>query len=99
MLHEFALRASVTEDLQEHRAHQLLWCDAEASAHDVGLVHLGKQAVHLEQGFVDHRLAREQRLIGRHEVLQAAHREQALGEGVRSAQGLGFCLQLSGDQF
>lgn len=98
LLHELALRANAEEDLQEHRAQQLLRCDAGTPALDVGLVHAGEQAVHLEQRFVDHRADRAQRVIRGHEVLQAAHSEQALGEGIGSAHRLGSCLQLSGDQ-
>jgi hypothetical protein len=58
---------------------------------DVSLVHAGEQLIHLEQRFIDHRADGTQRVIRGYEVLQAAHREQALGEGIGSAhrQGLG----------
>ena len=56
---------------------------------DVGLIHAGKQVVHLEQRLIDHRADGAQRMIGGYEVLQAAHREQALGECIGSAHRLG----------
>lgn len=62
LLHELALRTHAEEDLQEHRAQQLLRCDAGTLALDVCLIHAGEQAVHLAQCFVDHGPNRAQRV-------------------------------------
>ena len=62
--------------------------DAGPPALAVWLIHPGKQPVHLSQRLVDHLAYRAQRMVGRHEVLQAVQRERAFGEGVGSAHGL-----------
>ena len=67
-----------------------------APAFDVGRIHLGKQIVHLLQGLVDHDADHPQGVVGGHEVIEMAHREQALGEGVGSAHGWLFCLVSGG---
>ena len=93
LLHELALRADTEEDLQQHGAQQLLWSDAGAPALDVSLVHAGKQVIHLDQRFVDHRADGVQWMVCRNEVLELAHGEQTLGEGVGAARGLGSVLK------
>ena len=92
LLHELALRAHAVEHLDEHGAQQLLGGNAGASALDVGRIHLGKQIVHLLQGLVDHDADHPQGVIKGHEVIEMAHREQALGEGVGSAHFWLVCL-------
>lgn len=74
-------------------------CDAGTPTLDVGLVHASEQAVHLEQRFIDHRADRTQGVIRRYEVLQAAHREQALGEGIDSAHVWGLVCNCQGINF
>ena len=66
--------------------------NAGAPALDVGRIHLGKQVVHVRQGLVDHDADHPQGVIKGHEVIEMAHREQALGEGVGSAHGWLVCL-------
>jgi hypothetical protein len=46
-----------------------------------------EQGFDLLQGLVDHLAHRTQADVCWHEVVQATHREQALGEGVGSAHG------------
>ena len=92
LLHQLALRAHAVEHLDEHGAQQLLGGNAGAPALDVGRIHLGKQIVHLLQGLVDHDADHPQGVVGGHEVIEMAHREQALGEGVGSAHGWLVCL-------
>jgi dienelactone hydrolase len=52
LLHELALRAHAEQDLQQHRAQQLLRRDARAADLDAGLVHPREQLVHLGQRLV-----------------------------------------------
>ena len=58
---------------------------------DVCLVHATEQDLHLEQSGIDHDSDGAQRVIRWHEIIQVAHREQALGEGVGSAH---FCIDV-----
>ena len=92
LLHELALRAHAVEHLDEHGAQQLFGSNAGAPAFDVGRIHPGKQLVHVGQGFIDHHTDHAQGVIGGHEVIEVAHGEQALGEGVGSAHVWLVCL-------
>lgn len=64
---------------------ELLGRDAGAPVRDVGCAHAGEQGIHLHQGGVGHLVDGAQAMVGRHEVLQLAQGEQALGEGIGSA--------------
>lgn len=50
------------------------------------------QLVHIRQGLVHHHADHAQRVVCGHEVIEVAHGEQALGEGVGSAHGWLVCL-------
>ena len=67
-----------------------------APAFDVGRIHLGKQRIHVGQGFVDNGADHAQRMVCRHEVIEVAHGEQALGEGVWAVHGWLGCLVSGG---
>ena len=92
LLHELALRAHAVEHLNEHGPQQFLGGNAGTPAFDVSRVHLTKQVVHVRQGLVDHQTDHAQGVIKGHEVIEVAHGEQALGEGVGSAHGWLFLL-------
>ncbi|OJZ19051.1 MAG: hypothetical protein BGP21_13325 [Thiobacillus sp. 65-29] len=92
LLHELRFGADAVEHLQKHATQELLGRDAGAPAFGVGFVHAGEQGIHLHQSGVDHLPDGPQRMAGRHEILQLAQGEQALGKGVGSAHegGLGM---------
>lgn len=92
LLHELALGADAVKHLQEHGAQELLRRDAGATAFDVGLVHAAEKRIHLHQRGVNHLADGPQGMLGRNEVLQLLHGEQALGEGVGSAHFFGSGL-------
>jgi len=78
LLDELPLAAYAVEHLQQHGPHELLRSDARAAALHFGLVHRRELRVHLRQRVVDPLPDRSQWMLGRHEVLELARREQAL---------------------
>ena len=85
LFHQLALRANAVQHLQQHGAQQLLRGNAGPTTLDLGLVHAAKQRSQLRQRLVGHGTNRTQRMRVWNKVLQLAHREQALGEGVGAA--------------
>ena len=85
LLHELAPGAHAVEDLQQHRAQQLLGGDAGATALGIGGVHASEQRRHLDQRFVDHGTNGAQRMVAWNEAFQMTQGEQALVESARAA--------------
>lgn len=65
---------------------------AGAPAFDVGGIHLAQQFIHVRQGLVDHHANNSQGVVCGCEVIEVAHGEQTLGEGVGSAHVWLVCL-------